>query len=296
VVRRKASSRIFLVTFGGGSRSYIQAATRLLKTAKSIPEFCGGVALSPTDIWPDSTEVERQLMMRHKRLFGLGCWKPQVISSGLAAAPEGSLVLYLDAGCEVWDDRFPPGSASQSASWSNLTSQLDPSDIVCDTVGGFGVKRYGAAERTWTKPCVMDYINPDGDPNLPQAQSGVIGFRNTDRSAEFVRTWRELVQVDQGALLTDLTEPESRPDGFVEHRHDQSVFSCLLRASGLAPSVLTTTRLSASAVPVWTARNNCRISHFSPVGRVPHAIPAAVRLAERFPYHAHGSRWRRRDG
>ena len=89
-------------------------------------------------------------------------------------------------------------------------------------------------EKHWTKMDLLTHFNVESQAEIidsPQRQAAVIFLRKCPESVRLIESWAHVC--DQFVNLID-DSPSVNPnsEGFVEHRHDQSVFSVLSKLSG----------------------------------------------------------------
>ena len=65
----------------------------------------------------------------------------------------------------------------------------------------------------------------------PQYQSGVIFIRKEPKTVALVKAWLDMYY-ENFYLVDDTPSQSPNEERFVEHRHDQSVFSLLLKSHG----------------------------------------------------------------
>ena len=133
---------------------------------------------------------------------------------------DGDFLLYCDAGCRLVAPVNPLVEAAvQTGQW------LTPFQ------SGFTSK-----ERHWTKRDAFLLLGCDSlrYAETPQRMGGFSLWRRCEESMAFCREW--LRWVGHPLALTDLGNRLGEPNhgGFVEHRHDQSLFSLLTKRHGLA--------------------------------------------------------------
>ena len=111
--------------------------------------------------------------------------------------------------------------------------------------------------------------------------AGAMFLTNNEANQEFVKRWGDVAVSKKYSLLID--DPRQHQDkDFIEHRHDQSIFSLLYKESGMfyipdetnwKPDWLG----EGSIYPIWAMRNRTGIS--KGVMKVPDFIDrAAFRL------------------
>ena len=174
---------------------------------------------SPAHCWNFSdngfrrTDLYRRLpeIARAPRGAGYWLWKPHYILQVLQQVQDGDYVLYLDAGMELRSDV------------SRLLKLAD------NEPGVALFKVHGRLNRHWTKRDCLILMEADSEAylNVEQAMGGIVLIRKNPRSEQFVREW--LVYASDTRVLTDVDNTCGSPnhDGFVEHRHDQSILTNL---------------------------------------------------------------------
>jgi hypothetical protein len=142
-----------------------------------------------------------------------------VILEVMKKAQEGDVVFYLDAGCTVH---------TSSGSRSRYESYLDHIRIHGSL--SFNV---GQAEFYWTKREVIEHFQlSEVESNSGQVMASVQGHLVDVKQRQFVERWLEACTLDSGRLIRDVVSRDNEDERFIEHRHDQSVFSCLSKRQG----------------------------------------------------------------
>jgi hypothetical protein len=170
-----------------------------------------------------------QHFARHLRLgtrgFGYWCWKPQILLQTIQKAEEGDLILYCDAGCEI--------NAGGNDTLEAYFNDADKSD------DGFAVFQLEAShsdpdqfiEERWTKEDLFVHfgVSPS-DPIRTSNQiiGGVFLFRVGKKTSELIGEWLETYYTSFD-LATDKPSKIKNLGKFNEHRHDQSIFSLLIK-------------------------------------------------------------------
>jgi hypothetical protein len=166
------------------------------------------------------------------RGFGYYVWKPQIIKQTLERMSGGDLLHYADAGCHL----NPLGKPRllqyfemvQDSQTGILAFQFcKPSPRFPHDGRPLGVP----TDAHWTKGDLFNYFGLRDCPHAgssPQFISGVLFLKKTDATVAFVNAW--LRPYEENFALADDT-PSRSPNmaGFVEHRHDQSIFSLLCK-------------------------------------------------------------------
>ena len=106
------------------------------------------------------------------------------------------------------------------------------SDVECDAYGneredGFLGFRLNRLEKCWTKNDLLDYMNCDK--NNGQIITTAFILKKTPKNIELIKEWYESMCMKSYKLLNDDDSNTINDSCFIEHRHDQSILSCLIK-------------------------------------------------------------------
>lgn len=255
------------ITAGIGSDDLYLAAERLISQVKYLNIFDDYVIVTERDlieIAPWLYEWYSLEELKKSRGYGFYAWKAAIAK----AAMDGywgvvEVICYLDAGCEVL-----PGRRSRRLMlrWVRKAK----------TTGVVGFSSF-APEWKYTKSELLElFPHSENDVATDQFQSGTWLL-----SGPFGKTvadeWN-LISSTKESMTNDKYEEEV--PGFVAHRHDQSVFSMVLKKHSIKPERLLTpypknkflANLTAIRSPIWATRNRSGNT----------VIPIYVRVLARF--------------
>lgn len=213
-------AKVGFATFGDGAEAFVNAAHRLEMQAKQCDEFTEVVnfniyKLSSIDEESANKLLSfRSLSKDNKYLWATKSLILRAFMQGLIF-PNCQLLLYADAGCELQLNFF---------SRQTLAKMI-----------GFALKYGGYAESTgllevdWTKPRTLLEIGPQFA-NTEQVQSTWFIMSRSRKGINFADRWIELSNPTKN-LWQDETKPNSAE--LYPHRHDQSIFSLLWKASNI---------------------------------------------------------------
>lgn len=171
----------------------------------------------------DSTywNLHKDFILSNKRGYGYWIWKSYIVNSHIGKLNDGDFLVYLDAGCEL--NKYGKKRFNE---YLNMAAR-NPAGFLC-------FKNDGLLERCWTKGDIFDFFGVRNDTSLTEKEqllccAFVINVSPISRNV--IQQWADISN-EYSQLLTD--EPSSSPnlDGFIENRHDQSIFSILLHKSG----------------------------------------------------------------
>ena len=237
------------ITFGGGYSRYRRAARRLARQAHCSGVFRSVDAITDEDLRRDHDSFltnNAALLHREVRGFGYWLWKPYLIYEALCSSSAG-YVCFLDAGCVL-----------------NLTSarareRFDEYHDMADA-DGLALAQQSYEEQAWCKADTMDRIGVNEiQRSSGQFWAGMLIVRNTSSNRDLIGLWLDLCNEDDHHYLDD--SPSERPNAsvFQEHRHDQSILSCLCKTAGVSGFPDETDFSSSWSTlgadfPVWAAR------------------------------------------
>ena len=183
-----------------------------------------------------------EVMLRHMDPAINGrCYKPYVIQCALDNVSDGDYVIYNDVSPEWWEvgEDFVIGDEYQLDVLKNLC--ITNGDILSCKVSwmGFdGVFANHTHEYFTTERC-MRYMGMERYRHCLQHASGMMVFRKSDRSMNYVERWLRYNVIDQCASLSDVVTGEDywgeevKVNGKIGHRHDQSISGLLANDMGL---------------------------------------------------------------
>ena len=158
-----------------------------------------------------------EALLSHKlvpsRGFGYWCWKPFIILKTLENLKDGDILVYADIGCHI-------NKEGEKRFYEYL-------DIVIEHKA-LGYKSHWVEDH-YTKADLFNYFDKLKDKNItdtPMRPATICIFEKNDINLEFVNKWLQ-VFYDDFSLVDDTPSKIPNLDGFIENRHDQSVFSIL---------------------------------------------------------------------
>lgn len=251
------SPRIGLVTFGGGLPNWRAAANRLGQQAVSSEFFTNTWVISDRQLAAEFPEFTRQnagMLRMSNRGYGYWIWKPFIILQALRRwSGSCDYVIYLDAGFHIND-----------ATTNAKNRLMEYLALAESDLGVGGMTLPGHPEIRWTKREVVAALQlSDAEQRSDQIQATPMVKMGTP-AQDFCAYWLELCTRDDYALVRDPDQSSRQIDGFVAHRHDQSVFSCLGKTLNMKTMVDETYWhpdwvREGKDFPLWAVRNRSRV-------------------------------------
>lgn len=170
------------------------------------------------------------------RGYGYMCWKPQVILQVLNKMDDGDILQYSDVGCHLnkkgLDRLFQYFELTKKTEKGILAFQnkIPEYPLIYD-----GRKLLNYLDYQWTKGDLLDYFkirNNDIILKTPTIGSGIIFIRKCEKSLQLINEWLDVIKYDF-KLIDDSKSISPNIKGFIEHRHDQAIFSILCKLNNI---------------------------------------------------------------
>jgi len=206
---------IYFASFA--DRRYKGSLARIEQEARAMGVFHGIMCWNEDDLDDKFWEKHKQFILSSPRGFGFYIWKPQVLLQALRAIPEGAVLVFADAGCQL-----NSGGVQRLREYASMVKE-HPSGII-----GFNTT---FPTKDWTKMDTMTYFNlTDDEQAYPQHLGGVHITHNMPHVRAFVEEW--LMACERYSLIDDSPSRLQNAPSFKEHRHDQSIFTILFKRHG----------------------------------------------------------------
>ena len=247
----KPMRKTVLISYANEAMAY--SLRRIGRQARRLNLFDEVILYTPADV---PSYVKESALFSCARGAGYWCWKPALIYETLQRQEEGTVVVYVDAGCTL----------RKSPEWNGYLKQMESYDTLCFQYAESQPQweRWGAGSsriKHWTKKKTLDFAReyfrmPDVG-ELCQIMGGVLFMKGRDNSV--LKVWNDLI-FSHPDLIMDPT-PEELADqypGFAGHRHDQSILTPLAVSD---PHTLVLPEVSEAYRPdsfVWASRIRAR--------------------------------------
>jgi hypothetical protein len=216
-------SKIF-ITFGGGENNYYDATKRLKNQANYLNIFDALINYSENDLMNDLKfwRKHNTFIQNNQKGYGYWIWKPYLIMKTLIDMEDGDILLYCDAGCEL--------DINQKSNILNMF-EIVKTDLI---IGSH-------TENNEIDHCKIDllaYLSMNNKEilNSIQHQATAICLKKCDTVMDLVKQWYTICC--NYHMIDDTRSSIDEYASFIEHRHDQSVFSLLTKKYKIFSSFL----------------------------------------------------------
>jgi len=210
--------KIFM-TFGDSSfvnrsENYLNAGKRLKSQAEKTKIFDKCLHFTNADLMNDIDfwDQHYNFINNNKRGNGYWIWKSYLIKKTIEKLNDGDMLVYLDVGCEI--------DYKKTDKIKTYMEKLKEYPILKTDVS--------CVEKCWCKQDLINKMKPsEDDLNSYQIQSGAMMFLVNPITKKLVNEW---YNYSRNYYNLDDSDSELKNDEcFKEHRHDQSIFSLLVK-------------------------------------------------------------------
>ena len=213
------SKKVF-ISYANEAMAY--SLKRIGRQARRLGIFDEVILYTPADV-PDY--VRESPLFACPRGAGYWCWKPALIYETLLHNEEGTVAVYVDAGCTL----------RKSSQWAEYLAYMDQYDTICFQYADSQPQweKWGSNSsriKYWSKAATLDFIEQYfNNPNvgeLNQIMGGVLFMKG--RENRLLKIWKDLI-FSRPDLIMDPT-PEERAQQrpyYAGHRHDQTILTPL---------------------------------------------------------------------
>jgi len=221
--------RMEFLTLGVGT--YVDSVAKLANEAQALGVFD---AIHTYTDFTFLSELEEQRWEKHIRAYretgariaGYGWWKPVLCRRHLRAPsllPGKGMLVFSDSGSML--------EMESKDSWHALSLAMRSYDMMVVVEPDF-------LERLWTKQHTLDYFSEvlkgTGAWEEGQFITGLFVLRKTPATERLLWAWEQLVEdIDLVSEEKSMSRLNPRDPGARGHRHEQSVWSLLLKCSML---------------------------------------------------------------
>lgn len=159
--------------------------------------------LKQTDFYNQNKKI-----LDEERGAGYWFWKPYVILKAMEKISEGDILFYVDSGAE-------------------FISSISPLTKLCKEQGGILLFNGNSMNKFWTKRDCFIKMDCDSKRYREGFQScgGYQVYIKNKKSMEFLNNFLTFAKLP--GMIDDAPSKEPNFEGFIEHRHDQSILSNL---------------------------------------------------------------------
>jgi hypothetical protein len=210
-------TKIHFISFSNIYSRYFRLIQRLLTQANNMNIFDTITAYTDQSSEMSSFLNEhKNFLQNNKRGFGYYIWKSYIALLKSKEVNNNDIIIYLDAGCELIKDGV-----------ERLKQYIELA-----TINDLVAFKLPHKEYQYTKSDVFKRLNCCESQyyNSQQIMGGIFIFRKCNRMKNFFENLHSILIEDNYHYSDDTPSIIPNLDGFKESRHDQSVFSLLIKS------------------------------------------------------------------
>lgn len=220
----ESAGRIIFLVCGFGSMKWAVAARRLSRQLRVLPCESEIHMYTNRDLsrkFPKLLDLIDSNYGRETLGFGYWLWKPYIIDKELSVLKPKDVLIYIDSGCEVVK------KAKSNAILENYINYAQANSILAMKL-----------DASMHEYCELDIAKHFGltdaqFSNLSMISATMLVITGNSKSRQLVGDWVKCT-LDNPKLLSG-NSTYSGHDGFIAHRHDQSILSALIHLNHIKP-------------------------------------------------------------
>lgn len=227
---KNSSQKVFFCTFG--NELFSRALKRIELQAINFGVYDNVFIYTENSFDPKFTFWLKEKAALNPRGFAYWSWKPMVVLQALRAAKDGDIVHYADAGCHLNKNGFRRfkyyiKKVNNSKDGILTFSSVPPKEIILNKLKLFPEW----LERQWTKGDLIKAFGLENKTEIidtHQIEATSFFIKKNSNSLKIIEDWNEKIQ-HSFSLIDDSPSKTKNSNDFIDHRHDQSLFSILLK-------------------------------------------------------------------
>jgi hypothetical protein len=226
--------KFFFVSFA--SSNLYRSSNRIYKQALNMKIYDDIFIFSEKDLPGSFSKKFKGKLTMGTRGYGYWVWKPQILLNVLSQIKDGDIIQYTDAGCHL-----NLNGVKRLKQYFALAQNSKNGILAFQAGNPFSIPNVDnrifplLPDKHWIKGDLLDYFHVRNDAELldsPTIGAGVIFIRKCPESIAIIREWLDIIEYDF-SLVDDSPSLSSNLPGFIEHRHDQAIFSILCKKYGV---------------------------------------------------------------
>ena len=209
--------RVHFITFA--SSSFSGALDRIKSEAESLNIFDSITCFTEEDL---SEEYRKKYgLAEDSRGYGYWIWKSYITKLQLDRIAKNDILLYADAGCS-----FNLNGKERFIEYLHILRNTRKSNLA------FQLADY--PEKAYTKADLFKYFEVEHNEqirNSGQLIATVFFIKKNSDSIKLINDWYSVCH-DHPKLVSDSPSAFPNDASFIDHRHDQSIFSILRKLQG----------------------------------------------------------------
>ena len=212
-------NQLIFLTFG--TEEYYDSLQRIINEVLSFNIFDKILCYNDKDlidIFPNFWYKHKEFILTNKRGYGYWLWKSYLVLETLKAMNENDILIYADAGCTM--NKY------------GINRLNDYFNIVNNSKYGILSFELDFLEKSCTKMDVFNYLGLNNDIYLNSKQLMATSFilKKNNHTEKLINEWYIISSIYN--MIDDSNSLLKNDDNYIDHRHDQSIFSLIRKKYG----------------------------------------------------------------
>ena len=221
-----------IVLFAFASLDLKRSVKRLEEQALNS-NFYDSIKIITPNNFNQETKIKATNLLKNgkKRGYGYWFWKPFFLSKIMKEINDGDIIHYIDIGCHI-----KKTGSNRFYEYLNLLTETNKWLVAfqyhTNNIKFLNQIKFPKREEfKYTKSDLFEYFNCIEKKEIthsPQFWSGSFFIKKNDDAEIFIQKWNKVFE-ERFDLIDDTPSNIKNFPGFIENRHDQSVFSILCK-------------------------------------------------------------------
>ena len=211
-----------------GDSRYFESANTLGQEIKSCRLFDHVTIADEYDLDADFVARFKDKLTAETRGFGYWIWKPQIILQSLEKMDWGDLLVYADADFQI----NPNGLAKFDEYFRLADNPLGMLVMQQPEFFNYG-RDLCTVDAAWCKGDLLDYFGVRYQDDIilsGQVIGGYMYIIKNQQSYHLIKEWQN-IYLNNFSYIDDSPSISENHSIYIEHRHDQSIFSLLCKTN-----------------------------------------------------------------
>lgn len=211
--------KIYFISFGSTNK-YSKSIQRIKQQAINMNVFDYIYIYTEKDFDKEFLDKHQSFINNNKRGYGYWIWKSYFTQKTLNLMNEGDILIYADAGCTLINT---PNAIKRLHQYISLCNKLEAANLSFQLC---------YPEKTYTKMDLFNKLDVNNETMLESGQLMATSFvlKKCLKTVNLINNYYSLSQ--EYSLIDDTPSKINNDSKFIEHRHDQSLFSLLRKKLG----------------------------------------------------------------
>ena len=211
--------KIYFISFGSTDK-YLNSINRIKQQTNNMNIFDKIFVYTENDFDKDFINKHQDFIKNSKRGYGYWLWKSYFVQKTLNIMDEGDILIYADSGCSLINT---PAAIKRLNQYITLCNKLENANLSFQMC---------FPEKTYTKMDLFHRLDVNNISMLESGQlvGGIFVLKKCTKTVNLINDYYNLSQ--EYHLIDDSPSTIPNDPEFVDHRHDQSLFSILRKKYG----------------------------------------------------------------